>query len=210
MRELIQANLRTEVGKNKIKYIRTQGYVPGVIYGHNKETRSIKLDRKQMDRFLMYHAKGSTLDLEINGNTVMAVVKDFQRKGLKDQLIHIDFQELSANETVRIPVPIIVRNRDSIERIGAILEDHLTEIEIEALPTDLIEHVYVDVSGMELGDVIRVSDLTFENMDKVTLLTDRDLTVLAVSAPQKEEPEASEEAEEIKEPELIGKEKEEE
>lgn len=204
MRELIQANLRTEVGKNKIKYIRTQGYVPAVIYGHNKETRSIKLDRKQMDRFLIYHAKGSTLDLEINGKAAMVVLKDFQRRGLKDQLIHIDFQELSANETVKIPVPIMVKNREYIERIGAILEDHLTEIEIEALPSDLIEHVYVDVEGMAFGDVIRVSDLVFENMEKVTLLTDRDLTVLAVSAPSKEEAETETAEEEPTEPELIG------
>ncbi|MDK9710238.1 50S ribosomal protein L25 [Acidaminobacter sp.] len=204
MRELIQANLRTEVGKNKIKYIRTQGYVPAVIYGHNKETRSIKLDRKQMDRFLMYHTKGSTLDVEINGKSAMVVLKDFQRRGLKDQLIHVDFQELSANETVKIPVPILVKNREYIERIGAILEDHLTEIEIEALPSDLIEHVYVDVEGMAFGDVVRVSDLVFENMEKVTLLTDLDLTVLAVSAPSKEE-EVKEGAEdEPAEPELIG------
>ena len=203
MRELLQANLRTEVGKNKIKYIRTQGYVPAVIDGHNKETRSIKVDRKQMDRFLMYHAKGSALDVEINGKSVMAVIKDFQRRGLKDELIHVDFQELSANETVKIPVPIIVRNREHIEQIGAVLEDHLAEIEIEALPSDLIEHVYVDVSGLGFGDVIRVSDLVFENMDKITLLTDRDLTVLAVSAPQKEEPETPVE-EERTEPELIG------
>jgi large subunit ribosomal protein L25 len=204
MRELIQANLRTEVGKNKIKYIRTQGYVPAVIYGHNKETRSIKLDRKQMDRFLMYHTKGSTLDVEINGKSAMVVLKDFQRRGLKDQLIHVDFQELSANETVKIPVPILVRNREYIERIGAILEDHLTEIEIEALPSDLIEHVYVDVEGMAFGDVIRVSDLVFENMEKVTLLTDLDLTVLAVSAPSKEEEEKEGAVEEPAEPELIG------
>jgi len=204
MRELIQANLRTEVGKNKIKYIRTQGYVPAVIYGHNKETRSIKLDRKQMDRFLMYHTKGSTLDVEINGKSAMVVLKDFQRRGLKDQLIHVDFQELSANETVKIPVPILVKNREYIERIGAILEDHLTEIEIEALPSDLIEHVYVDVEGMAFGDVIRVSDLVFENMEKVTLLTDLDLTVLAVSAPSKEEEEKEVEVEGPAEPELIG------
>jgi len=203
MRELIQANLRTEVGKNKIKYIRTQGYVPAVIYGHNKETRALKLDRKQMDRFLMYHSKGSTLDIEINGKAAMVVLKDFQRKGLKDQLIHVDFQELSANETVKIPVPILVRNREYIEKIGAILEDHLTEIEIEALPSDLIEHVYVDVEGLAFGDVIRVSDLVFENMEKVTLLTDLDLTVLSVSAPSKEEPE-TEVVEEPTEPELIG------
>jgi len=204
MRELIQANLRTEVGKNKIKYIRTQGYVPAVIYGHNKETRSIKLDRKQMDRFLMYHTKGSTLDVEINGKAAMVVLKDFQRRGLKDQLIHVDFQELSANETVKIPVPILVKNREYIERIGAVLEDHLTEIEIEALPSDLIEHVYVDVDGMAFGDVVRVSDLVFENMEKVTLLTDLDLTVLAVSAPSKEEEKKEGAEEERAEPELIG------
>lgn len=202
MRELIQANLRTEVGKNKIKYIRTQGYVPAVIYGHNKPTRTIKLDRKQMDRFLMYHAKGSSLNLEINGAVVMAVIKDYQRKGMKDELVHLDFQELSANETVKVPVPIVVKNRDAIERIGAVLEDHLSAIEIEALPSDLIEHVYVDVEGLAFGDVIRVSDLVFENMEKVTLLTDRDLTVLAVSAPQKEVLEEEEEA--PREPELIG------
>lgn len=200
MRDLIQANIRTEVGKNKTKYIRTQGYVPAVIYGHNRSSESIKLDRKQMDRFLMYHGKGSTLDLEIGGVRSMVVVKDFQRKGMKDILVHVDFQELTANETVKIPVPILFRNREAIERIGGVLEEHLSTIEIEALPADLIEHVFYDVEGLEIGSVVRVGDLVFENMEKVTLLTDRDLTVLSISVPQKEEPvEAAEEEVEAEE-----------
>jgi large subunit ribosomal protein L25 len=200
MRDLIQANIRTEVGKNKTKYIRTQGYVPAVIYGHNRSSESIKLDRKQMDRFLIYHGKGSTLDLEIGGVRSMVVVKDFQRKGMKDILVHVDFQELTANETVKIPVPILFRNREAIERIGGVLEEHLSTIEIEALPADLIEHVFYDVEGLEIGSVVRVGDLVFDNMEKVTLLTDRDLTVLSISVPQKEEPvEAAEEEAETEE-----------
>jgi large subunit ribosomal protein L25 len=195
MRELIQANIRTEVGKNKTKYIRTQGYLPAVLYSHNKETQVLKLDRKQMERFLNYHSKGSSLDLEVEGQRVMAIVKDFQRKGIKDVLYHVDFQELSANETIRIPVPIIVKNREAMELIGAIIEEHLATIEIETLPEFLIEHVNVDVTGLEVGSVIHVSDLIFKNMDKVTLLTDRDLTVLSITPPKLPEPEPEAEAE---------------
>lgn len=189
MRDIIQANLRTEIGKNKIKYIRTQGYLPAVIYGHDKETLAIKIDRKQMERFLNYHSKGSSLDIELDGNKMMVVVKDFQRVGIKDVLYHVDFQVLSANETIRIPVPIVVKNREEIDRLGGVVEEHLSVIEIETLPEFLIEHVNVDLKGLGIGAVIKVADLVFEYMDKVTLLTDRDLTVLSISQPQKEEEE---------------------
>lgn len=192
MRDIIQANLRTEIGKNKIKYIRTQGYLPAVIYGHDKETLAIKIDRKQMERFLNYHSKGSSLDIELDGNKMMVVVKDFQRVGIKDVLYHVDFQVLSANETIRIPVPIVVKNREEIDRLGGVVEEHLSVIEIETLPEFLIEHVNVDLKGLGIGAVIKVADLVFEYMDKVTLLTDRDLTVLSISQPQKEEEEVPE------------------
>jgi len=160
----IIAEIREDVGKGASRRLRRDGKVPAIIYGGHRDPVSLTL---QQDELL--HAVedesffASILEIQVeDGRSQQAVVRDMHRHPYKPVIMHIDFMRVTAEEVLRMSVPLhFVGEAQSPagKASGVIIQHQMTEVEIAALPKDLPEYLEVDLSRMKAGDVVMLSDI---------------------------------------------------
>ena len=206
---VVTAESRTESGKNANRRLRIKGLIPGVVYGAKKETLPVSVSPKDIGTVLKSASGENTLfDLHLKGGRRKVILKEFQREPLKGRLLHVDFYEVALDKKIEVKVPVeIVGVPVGVKTQGGILDFVTRELEIECLPTEIPDKISVDVTGLELGKHLRVSDLQVP--DRVVVLTEPGIVVVHVVAPRAEEVAAPVEAvagaEAAGEPEVIKK-----
>jgi large subunit ribosomal protein L25 len=187
---------RDKLGSAESRRLRKEGLVPGVLYG-NGEPISISIAERELRRALT-GASGlhSILDVEIDGKgqTHASILKEYQVDPVRGGVTHVDLQEVRLDRAINASVTVELVGGDDAPgvREGGVLSQPLREVTVEALPLEVPERIELDVSGMELGDTLRISDLTAP--EGVTLLDDPELVMATVTAPTKVvEPEPTEE-----------------
>jgi len=212
---ILIAESRKEVGGKTGRRFRRQGWLPAVVNNEKGEARLVKLNLHEFEQRLRHHTgENLVLDMSIDGGSpVKVLLREVQHDGLTDRILHADFVEISMTRKMRVRVAVVLQG-DPVGVIseGGIMEQLLRDVEIECLPADIPEAIYVDVSGLHLGKRIAVSDLPIDKT-RITVLTPKDVAIAAIIAPQEEEVAAApaEGAEAAAaEPEVIGKGKEEE
>ncbi len=203
------AKKRILQGTGNSRRLRATGGLPGVIYGSEKEPVAIEIDCHEFELVLHHHASESmllTIGLEGEGD-VAVLVKEVQHHPVSSELVHVDFQRVSADRPIHVEIPLELIGEAVGVKAGGILDHVMHAIAVECLPGDLVESFDIDVSGMSIGDTLHVSDLQLG--PKFKLLADEDAMVAAVSGPRTEEEEAGEGAEGSAEPEVISRKKEE-
>jgi large subunit ribosomal protein L25 len=207
----LSANLRTTTGKGPARQARFLGQVPAVIYGHGRETQSLAVEAKALEKALTGIVPESTIiELSVDGRQTKALIREIQRHPIRPDIIHVDFYEIHAEEKVTLKVPVrLVGAPDGVRNAGGVLDQVTREVEIEVLPENIPDRVELDVTALRIGDSLHVRDLVIPH---ATILTLSDLTIATVVPPRAEEvvaptPEA---AAETAEPELIRKVREEE
>jgi len=186
---VVTAEARSDMGKGASRRLRREGKIPGVIYGAHKEAVSVLLDHNEMMNHLKHEAFYShILTIKLGGKTEQAVLKDLQRHPAKPILLHADFQRVSASEKLRMNVPLHFVGGDVAPGVkigGGSIAHALAEVEITCLPKDLPEFIEVDLSGMELGQTIHLSDLKVaKGVELVALAHGSDLPVAVLNAPR--------------------------
>jgi len=209
----LHASRRDVIGK-KVKALRREGKLPAVIYGHHIEPLSILLDLRETTKSLREVSRATVLTVKVDGEDFTCLVRERQRGILTGAFEHIDFLAISMTEVVRTQVNIFVEGESpAVDEYGAIIMTGADSIEVEALPGDLPESLRVDVSVLTgIGDTITVADLVLPK--GVTVLSDADEMLAVVTMPaqvvEEEEEELEEELDFDAEPEVIGREDEEE
>jgi large subunit ribosomal protein L25 len=206
-REKLKAAPRADFGSRTARRLRRDGLVPGVVYSGGSDARAFQVAEREVRTLL---AGGQALfDLEIEGaKSVPVVVKEQQHHPVRDQLQHIDLQEVKLDEAIQAEVAIELEGADSAPGVksGGTLEHVTREVTVEALPTEIPERIVADVSAMEINDTLQLSALVVP--EGVTLVADEpeEVTIATLSPPRvEEEPEPSVE----EEAELVGEEGEE-
>jgi len=207
---IIQATKRSVKGK-QVKGLRRDGKLPAVIYGKGKnlgEPIHLLLDSRESSKILAKVGSSDLVTLAVDGEKYPALVREKQRDFIYGHLLHVDFQGVSMDETLRTTVRIeLVGESPAVKDFGGILVAGEGTLEIECLPGDLPSIIPVDVSGLlKIGAVILVRDIVMP--ERVTLLTDLNEMVAHITAPMGEEAEAFAAAE--AEPDVIEKGKKEE
>jgi large subunit ribosomal protein L25 len=207
----LSATPRTESGKGVARKLRAQHSIPGVLYGHHREPQPLAVDARELDRLVDRYATETTVvELAIDGQSIRTLIREIQRHPFKRQVLHVDFQALVAGEQVTVDVPIVLHGIPAGVRVGGgVLDQVLRELTVEVDPSEIPNHIDVDVTDLELAQSLHVSDLKLP--PGVTVMDDPDATVCVVGTPRvaEEEPAAEEEPTGA-EPELIRKTKEEE
>jgi large subunit ribosomal protein L25 len=198
----LSANSRAETGKGAARKIRQAGNIPAVIYGHNREPQSLVLNSRETEKLVKsISTKSTVIELAIDGKTARTLIREVQRHPFKRTILHIDFQELVAGETVTVKCPIVyVGTPEGVRIEGGILDQIMHELTIQVDPGNIPNHIDVDVSSVKLGKSLHVSDLTLPAGIKV--MDDAGSTVCVV-APPKVQAEAP--ADGAAEPEVIRK-----
>jgi large subunit ribosomal protein L25 len=187
---------RERLGSAESRRLRKEGLVPGVLYG-NGEPVAICIAERELRRALTGAAGlHSILDVEIDGKgeTHASILKEYQVDPVRGGVTHVDLQEVRLDKTIHASVSVqLVGGEDAPGvREGGVLSQPLREVTVEALPLEVPEHLVLDVSGMDIGGTLRISDLS--TPEGVTLLDDPEMVVATVTAPTKVvEPEPTEE-----------------
>ena len=159
---VVDAQLRNDEGKGASRRLRRTGMVPAVIYGGSKEPQSISLPLNVMLQHIEHEAFFShILDINVAGKSEKAVVKDLQMHPFRPIIMHIDFLRVDANSVIRMHVPIHFIGEDVAPGIksGSVFTHQLTSVDVSCLATNLPEFIELDVSTMELGDSLHLSDI---------------------------------------------------
>ena len=177
----------------KAKKLRREGFVTGNLFGREIEgSIPLKFTKKEIEVLLKNNNKGSQVMLELDGKTYDALIKEVDYNPLAHTVEEVDFQALVSNEKVHSVAEIIFENHDKVET--GVLQEVLKEVLYRALPAALVEKVKVDVGEMEIGDTIRVKDLSIAKDKDVDILTDLEAVVASVTAVHNNVPETDEEA----------------
>lgn len=210
----VKARMRKESGKGAARRLRAAGRVPGIVYGKGTEPVPIELDAKDV-YFLTHGAHAASLEsvivsLEIGngveGGTRSTLIKEIQHDPVKGDVLHIDFHQISLTERIHARIPVLTVGESPGVGAGGILEHALRELEVVCRAMDLPEEVRLDISGLELGESLRVRDVDLG--PEIEVLNDPDLSVVSVTVPRGLVEEVAEE--EAAEPELVGEKEEEE
>lgn len=209
MQYQLNINKREIGGKNYCKKLRQRGFIPAIIYGHKIDSIPIYVNQKEFISILKKAGESSLIELNMDGEKINVLIKDYQLHPINNNILHIDFYAIKADEAVSLKIPIyIIGEPKGVKEKSGILEIILRELEIECLPADIPEKIEIDISNLDIGDEILVSDLKLS--EKIKILTKADSVIALVSAPAvEEEAVAAEVPETLPEPEVIKKGKEE-
>jgi len=188
---ILEALLREGIGSRQAKHLRGSGFIPGIVYSQGKKSVPVKLDRSTLLRFLhAYRAEGVVINLNIKDDakhkTYNVMIKEIQQDPVKEDILHVDFNEISLTKVIKSAVPIVTKGEaPGVKQDGGSLDHVLWEVEIECLPTAIPKEIEVDVSSLKIGDSIAIKDIKFP--EGVKVLQDANATVLSVAAPIKVE-----------------------
>ena len=157
------ADYREDNGKGASRRLRREGKVPAIIYGAGRPPRSLSFDHNKVLRQLQNESfYSSILNIKVGDKSQAAVVKDIQRHPAKPIVMHIDFQRIVEDEVIKMNVPIHYVGGDvapGVKAGGGSVSQLRTDVEIQCLPKDLPEYFEVDISGMELDEMLHLSDI---------------------------------------------------
>jgi large subunit ribosomal protein L25 len=184
----LTASMRDRTGK-KVAELRRAGQIPATLYGKGMQSLTISLDTKTFEKTYQETGETGLIELSVNGSVYPVLVKMFDRHPVDNHPVHIEFQKVNLTEKIRAHVAIEITGQSLAvkEGIGTLLT-LLHELDIEALPTKLPDHITVDISGLAaLNDQILVKDLRVPA--DVVVLTDPEIIVVKIGALAAPEPE---------------------
>lgn len=203
---IVVAETRVDEGKGASRRLRRlEGKMPAVIYGVGQDAQSLTLIRKDFEYMLENEACfSSILEVQVDGKSQNAIIKDIQRHPAKGFPMHADFLRVRMDQAIKVNVPLHFINEEQCTGVklgGGMIQKQATDIEIQCLPKDLPEYLEVDMLDVELGGIVHLSDITLPEGAIATALElgdDHDLAIASVIAPRGmkdgDEEEAGEEA----------------
>ena len=199
----ITASSRKDEGKGASRRLRRSGHAPAIVYGAGTAPQSIQFEHNALwvatQNEWFY---SSILHLSVDGNVTKVLLRDMQRHPFKQQILHLDFQRIDENAAIRFNVPLHFLGQDvspAGKTAGVIVTHELNEIEVMCLPRNLPEFVEVDLSALDIGDIIHMSELTLPEgvtLPALKLGKEHDLAVVIAKH-------AKEEVEEVVDPAVV-------
>jgi len=176
----INAETREKTGKSANKILRKEGRIPTVLYGKNG-AHNLSVTHRDV-KSLVYTPEFKLAKLEVGGNTHDCILKDIQFHPVTDEIVHIDFLETLADQKVKVNIPVRTKGESEAVKSGGKLVTSMRKVTIEALPADLVDELFIDISEMELGGAVRVSDI--EKPDTISVLSVLSTPVFRVEIPR--------------------------
>ena len=202
----IKATIRESVGKSHARRLRRKGEIPCILYGVEKDTVRLSVSHRDFERLLS--ETRSVFIVDFGDTKQRSVIREIQYHPVKGDMIHVDFLRVKAGQEISVSVPLKFVGNSEGEKVGGIFQEIKVDLEITCLPKYIPENLEINISELNLGDSIHVSDLNFEN---ITIKAESNTAICTVAMPRKIEEELPVEGEEEEieededaEPELVG------
>lgn len=207
---ILKAEKRKKTGKEYAKSLRRDGKIPAVLYGKGEKTTPIAIDTKHLSSLLhSIHGDTALITLQLGKERRKdrkVIFKETQSDPVNGDLLHVDLHHISLTESIHMEVPVtLVGSPTGVLTKGGIVQHTLHKLEVECLPTDIPEHIEINIENLDVGDSIHVESIVFE---KGRILTDPHRTVVTVVPPtviKEAAPVEEVKEEEVEEPEVIEK-----
>lgn len=185
---VVNAEIRTKLGKSAARKIRTSGKIPAVIYGKDVEPLHVSVDLREWRKLHRQIKKTMILNMRVRKNGGYeerpVMLKEIQYDHLGDRVLHIDFLQVSLERPVEVDIAIHLVGEPIGVKKGGIIEQHLHTVTVECLPTNIPERIDVDISNLDIGDSIHLNEI---NIPGVTILGSLDVAIATVVPPTLEE-----------------------
>ncbi|MGH8274267.1 MAG: 50S ribosomal protein L25/general stress protein Ctc [Gammaproteobacteria bacterium] len=199
----LNAELREDAGKGASRRLRRQGKLPAVLYGGSGKALALTLDHNELMQNLKHEAFHSRiLTVTVGRKKEQAILKDIQRHATRNEVMHLDLQRVAAEQEIRMEVPLHFAGAEASPGVkeGGVFSRSVVEVEIECLPKNLPEYLELDVSALDIGDSLHLSDIPLPDGVVIVALAhddahEHDVTVAAVHHPRVTEEEEPEEIE---------------
>ncbi len=179
---MLNAEPRSERGKEAARVMRREGYVPAVIYGAGEETRACKVETKQLEKLLTTTNYENTLiDLKTAEGEQRVLIREVQFHPFKPEVLHVDFLAVRKGEKIRLDVPVRLLGSSVGVKEGGILEHHKHDVAVRCAPAAIPEALEFDISALDIGETVSVGDLTAP--EGVELLDDPSTAICSVVPP---------------------------
>lgn len=201
----LAVEMREGRGKGDARKLRAAGQIPANIYGHGIDSIAVAADAHEFDALTSRISGNTLVELQLEGKSRQVLIREIQRHPYKPQVLHVDFFAIRADETIRVSVPVhTIGTATGVKNSGGVLQQALNQVEIECLPNEIPEAFEIDVSALEIGDSLHVSDLDTMGFETAEA---PERTIVTVQPPRllEEETEEEEELEGLEglEPEVI-------
>lgn len=184
MAKLASANRETKT-RSAINQLRNTGQVPAVVYGYQVENTAVAVDEIEFIKVIREVGRNGVIDLELGGKPTKVMVTDYQFDSLKNQITHIDFVAINMKTEVTVDVTIELTGEAKGVDEGGIVEQPIFEVQVTATPDNIPESLELDVTELEIGDTLYVSDVS--TTGNFTIENEEDEALVTVVPPQKEE-----------------------
>ncbi|MEO7103262.1 MAG: 50S ribosomal protein L25 [Gemmatimonadaceae bacterium] len=180
----LSATRRADTGKGNARSLRRDGQIPAVIYGHARESQPLAVAARDLEKLLSrISADNTVVELDVEGTTSRALIREIQRHPFKRAILHVDFQELVAGEKMIVRVPIRLIGIPAGVRLGGGIIDHtLRELTISVDPASMPSQIEVDIADLEIGGSVHVNQLKVP--DGVTVLDEPGAAVVVIATPR--------------------------
>jgi large subunit ribosomal protein L25 len=197
---ILAVKVRRESGKEAARKLRNNSQIPAIFYGPEIDPIKLTVDYSDLERTLkMTGGENAILELQIHSDegtrSWKAMLKELQIDPIKNNYLHADFYEISMDREITVDIPIqLVNTPVGVSADNGVLQHIRREVTIACLPSKLVDAVEVDVSGLQIGDSLHISDINLP--EGIRAVEDEHLTLAVVAAPTEEPAEAVEEEEE--------------
>jgi large subunit ribosomal protein L25 len=193
----LDVRVREERGSAAVRRMRREGLVPGVVYGGNAEPTAIAVADRELRKALMTdHGLNAIMDVTLDGETRPVILKEFQRDPISGRVSHVDLVVVRLDRPIQTSVSVELTGDSVGAREGGVLQQVAREVTVEALPMEVPDRIEADISGLAIGDSLRLGDLPVS--EGVRFVDDEETVIATVTVPTRvEEPEVeAEEGEE--------------
>ena len=176
----VKGEPRTQTGKKANKAIRNNDSIPCVLYG---KSDSINFQTTEADlRHLVYSPDFQGVELTVDNQTTRAILKDIQFHPVSDQIRHVDFLKLYDGVPVKVEIPLKTKGQSPGVKVGGKLIQSVRRIKVKTLPEKLVDELFIDISGMELGQSLRIKDI--ESVEGIEIMQNPSIPVVSIEIPR--------------------------
>nr|WP_289038355.1 50S ribosomal protein L25/general stress protein Ctc [uncultured Allobacillus sp.] len=202
MAATIEGKARTDLRISNTKSLRSEGQIPGVLYGKGKEPVNISVDGIDLIKKVRDEGRNAVFSVKLdNGNAYDAMLYDYQQDAIKGELTHVDFYMVDMSQEVDVEVYIRLEGEAVGEKDGGVRQQPMHVLNIRSTPGNIPEEILIDISELNIGDVITVGDLKGDK--NYEIMDEDETTIITILPPQQEEVETEDSDEEPAEPELV-------
>ncbi|MEH7248555.1 50S ribosomal protein L25/general stress protein Ctc [Neobacillus niacini] len=185
MSTVLQAKERKELRTSELRKIRNNGHIPAVVYGRSVESKPVYVSSADLTKTIRLVGRNGVISLDVEGSKHDVVLSDYQEDSIKREIIHVDFLAIDKSSKITVTVRLVLTGDAAGVRDGGVLQQPIHELSITSTPTEIPQQIEVDVSNLQVGETMKVSDILYQG--SFTINHEEDEVIASILPPRQEE-----------------------